>query len=280
MNRWEGARRACLFGALGAACAWPAASAWSFDLGSLQKQLGGALPGGLPGGLAGSAPGNASPGTAAAPVGGGAQLGALSDSQVGQGLKDALGRGVDVAVSTLGRRDGFWGSPQWRIPLPPALQQASSLMRMAGLGAQADALQLAMNRAAEAAVPEARSLLVAAVRQMSITDAKNILTGGDHAATDYFRSKTQAQLQRSFLPIVHQQTRKVGLAQTYDRYASEASRFGLVRQDQASIDQYVTQQALDRLYQAIGDEEKSIRSDPAAAGSALVRKVFGAVRGG
>ncbi len=278
MNRWDGARRACLLGAVGAACAWPAARAWSLDLGQLQKQLGGALPGGLPGGLGGSAA--ASPGAGPAPAPGGAQLGALSDSQVGQGLKDALGRGVDVAVSTLGRRDGFWGSPQWRIPLPPALQQASSLMRMAGLGAQADALQLAMNRAAEAAVPEARSLLVSAVRQMSITDAKNILTGGDHAATDYFRAKTQSQLQRSFLPIVHQQTRKVGLAQTYDQYASEAARFGLVRQDQASIDQYVTQQALDRLYQAIGDEEKSIRADPAAAGSALVRKVFGAVQGG
>ncbi|WP_297911105.1 DUF4197 domain-containing protein [Thiomonas sp.] len=276
MDRRERARRVWLLGALAAAGAWPAASAWSFDLGQLQKQLGGALPGGLPGGLAGSA----AQGGGATPVGASPALGALSDSQVGQGLKDALGRGVDVAVSTLGRRDGFWGSPQWRIPLPPALEQASSLMRMAGLGAQADALQLAMNRAAEAAVPEARSLLVSAVRQMTITDAKNILTGGDHAATDYFRAKTQTQLQRSFLPIVHQQTRKVGLAQTYDRYASQAARFGLVKQDQASIDQYVTQQALDRLYQAIGDEEQSIRANPAAAGSALVRKVFGAVRGG
>ena len=276
MDRRERARRAWLLGALATACAWPVASAWSFDLGQLQRQLGGALPGGLPGGLAGSA----AQGGGAAPAGASPALGALSDSQVGQGLKDALGRGVDVAVSTLGRRDGFWGSPRWRIPLPPALERASSLMRMAGLGAQADALQLAMNRAAEAAVPEARSLLVSAVRQMTITDAKNILTGGDHAATDYFRSKTQAQLQRSFLPIVHQQTRKVGLAQTYDRYAAQAANFGLVKPDQASIDQYVTQQALDRLYQAIGDEEKSIRADPAAAGSALVRKVFGAVRGG
>ena len=273
MRAWGRARRAWLLGTLAAACAWPAASAWSFDLGQLQKQLGDALPGGL----AGSAPASGSTG---APAQAGPALGALSEGQVGQGLKDALGRGVDVAVSTLGRRDGFWGSPQWRIPLPPALQQASSLMRMAGLGAQADALQLAMNRAAEAAVPEARSLLVSAVRQMTITDAKNILTGGDHAATDYFRAKTQTQLQRSFLPIVHQQTRKVGLAQTYDRYASQAARFGLVKQDQASIDQYVTQQALDRLYQAIGDEEQSIRANPAAAGSALVRKVFGAVRGG
>jgi Protein of unknown function (DUF4197) len=275
MNPRGRARRAWLAGALGAASAWPAASAWGFDLGQLQKQLGGALPGGLPGGLAGSAPGSGN-----SPAGSKPRLGELSDSQVGQGLKDALGRGVDVAVSTLGRRDGFWGSPQWRIPLPPALERASSLMRMAGLGAQADALQLAMNRAAEAAVPEARSLLVSAVRQMSITDAKNILTGGDHAATDYFRAKTQTQLQRSFLPIVHQQTQKVGLAQTYDRYAAQAARFGLVQQDQASIDQYVTGQALDRLYQAIGDEEKSIRADPAAAGSALVRKVFGAVQGG
>ncbi len=260
---------------LGVACAWPAARAWSLDLGQLQRQLGAALPGLGAGSLPGAPA--AAPGPAA---GGGAALSALSNTQVDQGLKAALGRGVDVAVSTLGRRDGFWGSPKWRIPLPPALQQVSGLMRMAGLGAQADALELAINRAAEAAVPQARELLVAAVRQMSIADAKAILTGGPHAATDYFRARTEAPLQRSFEPIVHQQTRRLALAQTYDRYASQAARFGLVRQDQGSVDQYVTQQALDRLYQAIGDEEQAIRADPAAAGSSLIRKVFGAALGG
>lgn len=253
------------------ACVWPVARAWSLDLGQLQRQLGGALPG-----LgAGSLPGV--PAAAPSPGGhGGTALDALSTTQVDQGLKAALSRGVDVAVSTLGRHDGFWGSPKWRIPLPPALQQVSGVMRMAGLGAQADALELAMNRAAEAAVPQARELLVAAVREMSIADAKAILTGGQHAATDYFRVKTEAPLRRSFEPIVHQQTRRLALAQTYDRYASQAARFGLVRQDQGNVDQYVTQQALDRLYQAIGDEEQAIRADPAAAGSALIRKVFGA----
>ncbi len=264
-------RRRALLAALGLGCAWPAVRAWSFDLGQVRQQLGGVLQGIAPGSAPAPAP--AAPG----PGGNSAALAALSNSQVGQGLKDALGRGVDVAVSTLGRPDGFWGSPKWRIPLPPALQQLSGVMRMAGMGAQADALQLAMNRAAEAAVPLARELLVSAVRQMSFADAKAILTGGNRSVTDYFRQKTQAQLQRRFLPIVHQQTRKLGLAQQYDRYAGQAARFGLVRQDQASVDQYVTQQALDRLYQAIGDEEQSIRADPAAAGSALVRRVFGAV---
>ncbi len=264
-------RRRRLLAALGLGCGWLAPVAWGFDLGQLQRGLS-SLPG------LGSQP--AAPAAPAAPSGATPALGALSNSQVGQGLKAALARGVDVAVSTLGRRDGFWGSPKWRIPLPPALQQASSLMRMAGMGAQVDSLHLAINRAAEAAVPQARGLLVQAVRRMTLADAKGILSGGPHSATDYFRAQTQTQLEGSFEPIVHQATARIGLARTYDRYAAQAARFGLVKQDQASVDQYVTRQALARLYQAIGDEEQAIRADPAAAGSALIQKVFGALRGG
>ena len=255
--------------------------AGAFDLGDLQHQLAGALGGAAsktapqiqpPASVGGTGSSSSSSASAAA-------LAALSAGEAGQGLKAALSRGVDSAVGTLGRADGFYGSPKWRIPLPPALDRASGLMRMAGMGQQADALDLAINRAAEAAVPQARTLLVDAVRSMSIADAKGILTGGNEAATAYFRRKTEAPLTRKFMPIVKQATARVGLAQIYDRYAGQAAQFGLVKADQANIDGYVTQQALDRLYQAIGEEERAIRADPAGAGSALISKVFGALRG-
>ena len=251
-----------------------AAPAQALDLGNLQNQFNQVLGGAT----APSQPATANSGGAPA-AGGNAALSALSDAEVGRGLKAALSRGADVAVRELGRANGFYGHARWRIPLPPALQRAEGLMRAAGLGAQVDALDLAINRAAEAAVPQARSLLLDAVRGMTLTDAKNILTGGDQAATAYFRRKTEAPLTRRFLPIVTRATAQVGLARSYDRLAGQAAQFGLVHGDQASIEQYVTQQALDRLYQAIGDQERAIRADPLGTGSTLLGKVFGAALG-
>jgi hypothetical protein len=245
-----------------------AGPAQAFDLGSLQGPLGQLL---------GSAPAPA--GASAPAASGGAALDALSDAEVGRGLKAALSRGADVAVRELGRQNGFYGNAKWRIPLPPALARADRLMRLAGLGAQADALDLAINRAAESAVPQARTLLVDAVHSMTLADAKGILTGGDQAATDYFRRKTEAPLTQRFLPIVTRATARVGLAQTYDRYAGQAAQFGLVQPDQASIEQYVTAQALARLYQAIGEQERAIRADPLGTGSKLLGRVFGAALG-
>ncbi len=252
------------------------APAYAFNLGDLQNQLGGVLQQASPGTSQQAAPSNSVGGAS----GSTAAVAALSSGEVGQGLKAALSRGVDTAVSTLGRANGFYGSPKWRIPLPPALQKTTSLMRMAGMGSQADALDLAINRAAEAAVPQAKDMLVNAVKTMSIADAKGILTGGNEAATAYFRRKTEAPLTQKFLPIVRQATAQVGLAQTYDQYAGKAAQFGLVSADEANINTYVTQQALDRLYQAIGEEEQAIRTDPVGTGSALIGKVFGALKGG
>jgi hypothetical protein len=253
--------------------------AMAFDLGNLTNQLSGAL------GTA-QAPAQQAAQLNSAGQGGGASSGAvnaavaaLSNGEVDQGLKTALSRGADIAVKELGRENGFYGNAKWRIPLPPALEKASGLMRMAGMGAQADQLDLAINRAAEAAVPEAKTLLVGAVKSMSVQDAKGILTGGDEAATDYFKRKTEAPLTQKFLPIVTQATDKVGLAQTYNRFAGQAAQFGLVKADQASIQQYVTQEALNRLYQAIGEQEKAIRTDPVGTGSKLLSKVFGAALG-
>lgn len=256
-----------------------AAPALAFNLGNLSNQLSGALD-------SAQAP-NQQPQPQQHPAqGGGASSGAvnaavaaLSNGEVDQGLKTALSRGADIAVKELGRENGFYGNAKWRIPLPPAIEKASGLMRMAGMGAQADQLDLAINRAAEAAVPEAKTLLVNAVKTMSVQDAKGILTGGDEAATDYFKRKTEAPLTQKFLPIVTKATDKVGLAQTYNRFAGQAAQFGLVKADQASIQQYVTQEALNRLYQAIGEQEKAIRTDPVGTGSALLGKVFGAALG-
>jgi hypothetical protein len=207
-----------------------------------------------------------------------AQLEQISNRDAVAGLKAALDKGAVYAVQTLGRTNGFFGDPRVKIPLPQSLQTAERLMRSLGMGGTADELILAMNRAAEAAVPEAKKLLVDSVKKMTVQDAKGILTGGDTAGTEYFRRTTQDQLRARFLPIVKRSTAKVGLAQTYNQYAGEAARFGLVKKEQANIDVYVTGKALDGLYFMIAEEEKKIRRDPVGAASGIISKVFGAIR--
>jgi len=204
---------------------------------------------------------------------------ALSNADINAGLKEALTRGAETAVTQLGQKDGFFGNAALKIPLPPSLQKAEKAMRMLGMGKQADELVLSMNRAAEAAVPEAKTLLVDAVRTMTLEDAKGILTGGQTSATDFFRKKTETQLTERFGPIVKATTDKAGLAQQYNQYAGAAAQFNLIDKKQASVDQYVTQQALDRLYKVIGEKEAAIRANPMQAGSDLLKKVFGAVSG-
>ncbi len=135
-----------------------------------------------------------------------------------------------------------------------------------------------MNRAAEQAVPLARDLLVNAVKTMSVTDAKNILTGGDTSVTRFFEDKTRSPLSTSFLPVVTKATENVGLADKYNRVAGKAQDMGLVKKEDANIEQYVTRKALDGLYTIIGEEEKKIRKDPVGTGSALLGKVFGALK--
>jgi hypothetical protein len=202
---------------------------------------------------------------------------ALSNTDINAGLKEALTRGANAAVAQLGQKDGFFGNAALKIPLPPSLRKAVKAMRMFGMGKQADELVLSMNRAAEAAVPEAKTLLVDAVKTMTLEDARGILTGGQTSATDFFRKKTEARLTERFGPIVKANTDKVGLAQQYNQYAGMAAQFDLVDKKQASVEQYVTQQALDRLYTLIGEKEATIRANPMQAGSELLKKVFGAV---
>jgi Protein of unknown function (DUF4197) len=204
-------------------------------------------------------------------------LASLSNRDAVAGLKEALTKGAGSAVDKLGKVNGFFANPKVKIPLPDSLQKVDGVLRTFGQGKYADDLVLAMNRAAEAAVPEAKALLIKAVKQMSVQDAKGILTGGDTAATQYFRRKTSQPLAAKFLPIVKRATAKVQLAQKYDEFAGIAVRFGLMDQQQSNIEQYVTQKTLDGLFLMMAEEEKAIRADPIGQSSKLLAKVFGAI---
>jgi hypothetical protein len=200
----------------------------------------------------------------------------LSDKEASQGLKAALEKSAVAAVGLLGRTDGFLGNEKVRIPLPGFLDDAAKWLKKLGQGQRVDELVTAMNRAAEAAVPLAKDQLVSAVKSMSFTDAKNILSGGDTAMTTFFAEKTREPLFGKFLPVVTQATERVGAAEKYNQLAGKAVGLGLLKQEDASIQQYITRKTLDGLYVMIGEQEKNIRQDPVGTGSALLKKVFGA----
>jgi hypothetical protein len=206
-----------------------------------------------------------------------AQLERISQAEALAGLKAALERGSQQAVARLGRVDGFLGNPQVKIPLPDSLARAERLMRRVGAGRYADEVIVAMNRAAEAAVPEAKALFLDSIRKMTVQDAKGVLTGGETAGTEYFRRTTRAPLHRRFLPIVKRATARVKLAQKYNRYADRGARLGLVKDEHADLDEYVTRKALDGLYLMVAEEEKKVRKDPVGTGKAILKKVFGAL---
>ncbi|MDX1252491.1 MAG: DUF4197 domain-containing protein [Gammaproteobacteria bacterium] len=207
-----------------------------------------------------------------------ASLEDLSNKDVVSGLKEALTQSSSAAVGKLGQENGFFGNDKVKIPLPDNLRKVEGMMRTFGMGKQADELILAMNRAAEAAVPEAKTLLIDAAKKMTVQDAKGILTGGDDAATAYFRKNTETQLTQKFLPIVKQSTAKVGLAQSYNSLAGKAAKFGLANEKQATIENYVTAKALDGLYLMMAEEEKAIRANPLERTGTYIQKVFGILR--
>ncbi len=201
----------------------------------------------------------------------------LSNGDVSTGLKEALSQGAERAVTELAKADGFLGNPKIKIPLPEDLAKVDSLMRKVRMGKYADELITTMNRAAEAAVPEAKTLLQDAVKGMSIAEAKTILTGPENAATEYFRKHTADALKTKFLPIVEQATQKVKLASVYDNFAGKAAKFGLIKSEQTNLNDYVTGKALDGLYATIAEEEKAIRANPVKRTTSIVQKVFGAL---
>ena len=209
----------------------------------------------------------------------GTGVSSLSNAETSDGLKTALNQGVSKAVASLGVADGFFGNKEVKIPLPNSLKKVEKAMKLAGMGKQSDELVLKMNRAAEAAVPEAKTLLVDSIKQMSLADAKTILTGPKDAATQYFKRTTSAQMGEKFLPIVEKATANVKLADSYNKYAGQGAKLGLVKKEDANINQYVTQKALDGVYLMIAKEEAAIRADPLGQSSAILKKVFGSVFG-
>ena len=189
-----------------------------------------------------------------------------------------MGKGADYAVSSLGASNGFLGNSKVRIPLPASLQKAESALRMFGMGKQADQLVETMNHAAENAVAEAKPILVDSIKKMSVQDAKEILVGGEDSVTQFFKRSSSEQLSSRFLPIVKASTQKLQLAEQYNKVASKAAAAGVMDAKDADIDRYVTQKAMDGLFVMIAEEERKLRSNPVGAGSAVLQKVFGALR--
>ncbi|MBK7414901.1 MAG: DUF4197 domain-containing protein [Dechloromonas sp.] len=206
-----------------------------------------------------------------------AGLDAISTGDASAGVKEALAKGADYAVASLGKEGGFLGNSKVKIPLPGYLQKAESGLRMMGLGKQADELSNTMNHAAEQAVAEAKPILSESIKKMSVQDAKGILTGGEDSVTQYFKRTSTDQLTKKFKPIVSASTKKLQLAEQYNALAGKAASIGVVDKKDADIDAYVTQKAMDGLFLMIAEEEKKLRSNPVGAGSDLLKKVFGAL---
>ena len=204
-------------------------------------------------------------------------LSALSDKDVGKGLKEALVQGVGKAVGQLSLADGFLGNPEVKIPLPPSLERAEKVLRDFGMGSYADELVTTMNRAAEAAVIEAKPILLEGIKKLTLADAKAILTGPEDSATQYFRKTSGEAIIQKFMPKVKAATGRVKLAEDYNRFAGPAAQFGLIDQQDADLDQYVTRRAVAGLFLMIAQQEKAIRADPVGQTSKLLRKVFGSL---
>jgi hypothetical protein len=215
----------------------------------------------------------------------------LPDSDIASGLKEALAKGTTNAINSLGRDGGFWNNSKVRIPLPGKLEQAGKLAKQLGQGAKVDAFELSMNRAAEKAVPQVAQIFGDAIRKMTLSDARGILTGGDHAATDFFRRVAGDALTARIHPIVAKATDSVGVTQKYKAFTSGSgggalggalgslgSLGGLKSNKGGSaldLDDYVTAKTLDGLFTEIGDQEQSIRHNPGARTTDLLKKVFG-----
>ena len=206
-----------------------------------------------------------------------AGLDSISTGDASSGVKEALAKGADYAVSSLGKQNGFLGNSKVKIPLPDGLKKAEKAMRTFGMGKQADELVDTMNHAAENAVAEAKPILMDSIKKMSVNDAKGILTGGDDSVTNYFKRTSTEALTQKFMPIVQGATKKVQLGEQYNKFAEAGAKFGLVKKEQVNLEQYVTQKALDGVYLMMAKEEAAIRKDPVGQGSALLKKVFGAL---
>lgn len=198
---------------------------------------------------------------------------ALGSNQAAEGLKALLEQGSELAINQLGQNGGFSQNPKWRIPLPKTLQKPAKLMRKLGQDAMVDELENNLNSAAEQAIPHARDLLVSSIRQMSLQDARQILSSHPTAATEYLNRTSRDQLRERFLPIVQQTTAGSPLISQYNQLASQAGGLGLGKKN-LSAEDYVTDQALDALFGVIGEQEASLRANPAKATGSMLKGVL------
>ncbi|SCY03539.1 DUF4197 domain-containing protein [Nitrosospira sp. Nsp13] len=203
---------------------------------------------------------------------------ALSDDDAADGLKQALTQGVNAAVDRLGVANGFLDNPKVKIPLPGTLQKVEGVMRTLGASKHVDGLIVTMNRVAEVAAAEARTLMLDTVEKLPVENARKILTGGDDAATRYFRATASEELAQEFLPIVKNATNQVDLAKKYNDFARKGGKFGLIAEKYANIEGYVTQKTLDGLYLMMAEEERLIRNEPMGQDNKVLQKVFGSLK--
>lgn len=199
----------------------------------------------------------------------------LADDKIIAGLREALKVSTTKAVATTGRPDGFLKNEEIKILLPQKLRNARTGLRMIGMGPQLEELEVGMNRAAEQAAPEAKQIFLNALMQMSINDARGILSGNDTAATDYFRINSSADLATAFKPIVHRSLQNVGVVRQYEQLMQNSLAAPLLRNQKFDLDDYVVGKALDGLFYMLGQEEEQIRRNPAAQTSAILKEVFG-----
>lgn len=204
--------------------------------------------------------------------------GGLTNTEVIDGLKQALEIGTKNAVEVVSKVDGYYGNPDIRIPLPGSVQKVEKVLRAAGYGQKVDAFELSMNRAAEHAAPEAKALFWDAIKKMSFDDARKILDGPDNAATLYFKEKTEGRLTEVFKPIVHTSMSEVGVTRSYQELDAKVQSIPFAGSLSFDLDQYVTGKGLDGLFFMLAEEERKIRQDPAARVTDLLQKVFGSSR--
>lgn len=195
-----------------------------------------------------------------------------ADSQIADGLKEALRVGVAKAVEMTGKKDGYFSNPLIKIQLPEKIKKIEPMLRKVGLGPKLDEWTMSMNRAAEEAAPEAKTLFLEALKQMSLEDARKIYNGGDTAATEFFKVKTMTQLTDTYKPLVRNTMTKYGVTRVYQDFSAKLPPG--VGMKNASLENYVTTKALEGLFLTLGEQEKAIRKDPAARVTALLREVF------
>jgi hypothetical protein len=199
----------------------------------------------------------------------------LSESRIIEGLKEALQIGTTKAVQKVSLLDGYFKNPRIHIPLPEQIQKIDKLLRTMGLGAKVDAFELSMNRAAERAAPEAKSLFIDAIKQMTFSDARKILQGRENEATLYFEDKTRDRLYELFEPLVHSAMSEVGVTRSYQELDAKVRTIPFAEKLSFDLDDYVTNKGLDGLFFMVAEEERRIREDPAARVTDLLKEVFG-----